>query len=129
MTARRLKIYCAYFLALMGCVIGLFFLTYPSPVRQHDFLLDQAVAAFADGNTVGAEQAAIKAIRKNPAQRESWIFLEQVYRHSGRYYAAERARTVIAALEGMSDPAPPAYALPAALRLTLLQDPDVAAQP
>lgn len=112
--------YCAFFLALFSCGLGLFFCLAKSPQARALAYLDQAAIAIEQGAAPQAAAAAIQAVRLNPSEARAWYLLSNLLQQKGDVRAATQARAIAARVQQNPHQPEPVYAQPAAFKLSLL---------
>lgn len=119
-TAPSKMAYCAFFLALFSCVLGLVFCLAKSPQARAQAYLDQAAFAIEQGATPQAAAAAIAAVRLDPADARAWYLLSNLLQQNGDARAASQARAIALRVQQNPAQSEPVYAQPAAFKLSLL---------
>lgn len=118
----RRTVFAAYAAAVLSCVIGLGFCLIKSPQARSETYIAAAVDLAADQRLEAAINAAAESVRLDPANKKGWSLLSALLQQNGDHHAARRASRMAARLGGDAASETPAYALPAALKLSLLGD-------
>jgi len=117
---RRRRAMGAFSLALISCLLGLFFCLAKSPQAKSDGYLAAAQTAMADDDNHRALQMAYEAVRLNPVSAKGWMLLESLLQQKGQSEAALQASMIAHRLQQNPGAESPLAAIPAELRLSLL---------
>lgn len=118
----RKTVFAAYAAAVLSCVIGLGFCLIKSPQARSETYIAAAVELAGEQRLGAAINAAAESVRLDPANKKGWSLLSALLQQNGDHHAARRASRMAATLGGEGLYEAPAYALPAALKLSLLGD-------
>lgn len=118
----------AFLLAAFSCVLGVSFCLVKSPQARSESYLSLCVQAMAENDDDTAVSAAMEAVRLDPSMDKGWMILSELLQKKGHHQAALRARSIAAVLQKNGKGFPPAYAVPAEFRLSLLAPDDMDAR-
>lgn len=120
--AFRKTVFAAYMVAVLSCVTGLGCCLIKSPQARSETYIAAAVELAGGQQIQTAVTAAAEAVRLNPVNRKGWTLLAALLQQNGDQRAAVRASRMAAKLGGEGAAQAPSYALPAALKLSLLAE-------
>jgi Tfp pilus assembly protein PilF len=119
----RLIVPCAFSLAVLSCLCGLFLFLVKGPKEKSNSYLAVALAAQQQGRLEDAAAAALESVRLNPVQGRGWSLLSKILQQDGQNHAANRAARIAMMLQSPAGhSAAPAYATPAEFRLGLMEE-------
>lgn len=110
----------AFVFAVLCGLLGVGSILLKNPHSRADSYAALAASAYKAGRFDDALATATMSVRINPYGVEGWDILSKTYEARGQNSAALQVKRVLSLLQHKSNPADPLYAMPAALKLSLL---------